>query len=716
MHFPQVSFHRGVLHVAVAVYVVAMSYLSWVRFVSLQAASFDLGTNIQAVFTAIQGNPTDMPNYVLSWGTLGPSFFAIHFVPIVYLESPILHLFPPALSLFVIQWTLLGLGSEVVYVLARQARLSAWLALGISGLYLLSPPILMGGIYDTHFEAAFPLAALLLYYGLSKSKWSYSCAGFALGALSQESFLLLVPFVAVQVLLDENGGLRAVARRIVASVRSVLVSPRSALIRPMGRWFGWRKGPASPGLLVGIWIAVPVVAFFLELWFLQLVAPHRQALITSNAGYGVSVSHFLLFPTTQFSYWVVTVGLLGFTPLIGLRKAWMAVPALVLSLFSSNIAFSVFAFQYTFLPVAGLFVAAVEGLSILQSRWGANVAETKTSDASGRGGRPAKSSRGQSDLRYRLKRRLGRIARPGPIVVICVAFAVVFSPLLPLTIIYVEPQIISTFVPPSNYQSVENLAKLVPRGASILASDFLFSQVAADSKAVPILKNYTDGRYVLDNYTPPHWQAQYVLIFPADFPSAEDLVPSFPHQFGLRATASISDGEALGTTLIEYALLYERNYTGPVADFAQREVQDFGATDFVTTTGQLVRSPYGQFAWGLYFPALPNATDVVLRGPSTCCVSIDEIPGNYTLTLFVQVDIGPNASSSHVFQVSANSPQGILASWTVNRTSVRNSSLMDINLTLNLTQPVTYFSISISSLEPGYALAFYELEVKPNPL
>lgn len=705
---------RIILHTALAVYIAAMSYLSWVRYVSLQAPSFDLGVNIQSVFTAISGTPVDMPNYVLSWGALGPSFFAIHFVPMVYIQSPLLHLAPPAISLFVIQWTLLGLAAEVLFLISRSMNLPDRLALGVALLYLLFPPVLMSGMYDTHFEAAFPLAALLCYYGLSMSKPRFVWAGFALGALSQESFLLLVPFAALQVLFDRNGGLMAMVRRAASRAMS-LRRPRGSRGRNVARGAIYRS-PGSEAwdqVRLALWFLIPILLFVTEVGILQWIAPHRQALVTSNAGYGLSLRNFALFPASQLDYWGIMVILLGCTPLIGFRRGWLALPGVVLSLFSSHPGFSEFSWQYTFVPVAGLFIASIDGFARLRWRFDTPLVSPHK-PATPRGLLP-NERRGPPERRLsrtRVRRWLRGRSPTNGVIAICLGLAIALSPMLPLTAVYVNPRAIDTFVPPPNYESVQHIVGLVPAGASVLASDFLFSQVAADPAAVPILWNLTASGYTLNNFTPPGWHPTYILIFPEDYPAARALISSFPLDFGLRAVASIPSSVVGGVTLQMYVLLYEAAYAGAIEDLADRASQMFTAPFFTSPFGQIVPSDTAPFATQLLIGAQPNSVAKVLEGPNLPYDSLDEVPGQYLVDVFLRIAPQANASDYRIASLSIVSGAHLWDYRVLNRTLLAGAAILDLQFMVNLTRPVTGLGISVDSLSAYYSLAFFGIQIR----
>lgn len=699
------------LHLGVVAYTAIMSYLSWVRFVSLKAPSFDFGVNIQTVYTAESGTPIDNPNYVLSWGVLGPNFFSIHFVPIVYIESPLLHIFSPAIALIVIQWLLLGLGAEVVYVIARSANLSHMMSLGIGAIYLVFPPTLMAGMYDTHFEAAFPLAALLLFYGLSRRKTLASLVGFGLGALSQESFLLIAPFVALQVLTDNEGGTVAMLRKLLATIRrSFQFEPSNGSVSSSYHLFDRLKANRFRILLIAA-VVGPVLLFFVELWVLQQFGPHRTNLVTSSSGWGLSIQYLTLNPYDKTVYWTVLFGLLGFLPLYGFRKGWAILPGLVLSLFSDHAAFSQFAWQYTFIPIGGLFIATVEGFRRLGSGSHEDtIVSAGVSDNEGRGYGSASTDEVRGGART--WRILKPQSRKGIVFLAVILVAgCVFSPSLPYTFVYDNPRPITAFTPPSNYQSVEKLAEIIPAGANVLASDYLFPQVASNPNAVPILKNYTNGAYLLDRFTPPGWSAQFVLILLGDYLVVGALVPDFPADFSLRGVASIAEGSQFGVMLNEYVLLYERNYSGPVDDYAQGTVQFFAAGYFTSPTGELLPSGIPDFTNAIFVQGSPSGTWLVLHGPSTCCTSLDEIPGQYLLNVYVTVGEPSNATSNLVFQISAYSGEGSWGLYNVTRSMIANGSVTDLEFDLSLPQPISFFSISINALKANYSLYFYGLKV-----
>ena len=699
---------------AIAVYVGAMTYLSWVRFLWLQAPTFDLGVELQTAYTALGGVPVDTPNYILSYGTFPTNFFGIHFVLINYLQSILLRLGNPVVVLFLFQWMALGLAADVVYIIAREAHLSPRISFAIGGIFLLFPPSLMSGMYDVHHLAIFPLATLLFYFGLDRRRWSWAMAGLFLGFLSQEAFMLLIPAVVVQVAINQEGGYLALWRIFVGALRRGLRGPLFRTIVSVARWF-WRKNPqGTPRLL---WVALIVGAlatFWLELHLMQTVGSLRQPLVTSGAGWGISLGAASTDFSYRFQYWFLMTGLLAFLPILGVRKGLLLTPGLVLTFFSTHLVFAQFAWQYSFISTAGLFIASIEGLVILQGRASPLHSET--------------DSPGGKRWAVRTRRLYFRRVRQGPgrvlrhplrllLAFLCIA-VVLFSPFMPFTQVYFNPRPVSEFSPPPNYASVLDVAALVPGSAPVLASDNLFSFVATNPNAYPILYSSVPAThaYTLIDFVPPGFSPDYLLLEQGDYVAAETLLSSFPQAYGLRAMASIpAEPQSSSFPGMNYILLYKHGYHGPVEDLAQHPAQEFEPSLFMTTTGgaSLVPDPAAAGGSALFVAPQSLGRYVAIWGPSTCCRALNEPPGAYQLHLSMVADYGSPSTGDPVLTVWAYDLTEHFGRWNVTQSMLPNGIETDLIFSITLSQPSTFFTVSFTGVPFGFGFYFLGLEIVP---
>ena len=487
------------LSIIVAFYTVAMTYFSYERYLFFHAQTFDLGIKIQTIYTAFSGYPIDNPNYVLSMGTFSRNYFAIHFSPIIYLISVFVHIFPPALFLFFIQWGSIGLSSIFIYLISIEYGISHKNSLIISSIFLLYPPLLMSGMYDMHLLSFFPLATLWLYYSLSHKKYGSAALALIFGFSIQESFLLLVPFISAQILYNNHGffGAFRFKKWEFIDVYSSIIAISSVLL------------------------------FILELNFMQTVEPQRATLITSTAGYGVSISYLLDYIYSKLFYWVFCLGVLLFIPLLGYRKSIMILPALVLGFLSVHPGFTELKFQYSLIFDGPIFLAFIEGLSTLK-----NVKRTSEST----------KYRSILNLKRAFRKYQTNLAKlsKGKLLLIVMIVVVILSPLSPLSFAepYSRPIHVFSYVP-NNKEFISEINQ-IPHNDTILASSLVFPYVATDSNAYPILDQIVNGTCTYVYNFSQMFFPKFILIIPSDYHIIKDIIPNFSSQYALLNTFNIS--------------------------------------------------------------------------------------------------------------------------------------------------------------------------------
>ncbi|MDE2046644.1 MAG: DUF2079 domain-containing protein [Thermoplasmata archaeon] len=487
-----------ILYVGALVYVAVLTYLSWVRFEDLSAGTFDLGVKVQGVSTALGGGPVDTPDWMLTDGALGPSLFGIHFSPLAYAIAPLAAVLPPALVLFVLEWSALAVAALLVHKVARDSRLGPGSSLAISALFLVFPPFLMSGLYDFHYVSLFPALGLLLYLLLREGRDRMALGVLFLGACAQEGFLILAAFLAVQLWVDHPPAWRDLP------------------------WpFRW-KGRARMALVVAVLASIGFVG---ELAFLRSVSPARSTILFTSIGPGFGPGAWSDFLGLKLAYWATVLALTGFLPVLGARRAVALAPPLVLFWFADNPGFSMFQWQYAFLLAPGLFLALVEGTAVLGRALRALGARFGPSRSGAERGMTPRRDGGTT----RLRRRMASAA-PGSVPLALIALlllSVVYSPALPYSSALTDPRQVTNYALPANSSALDALFASVPTTSSVLASDYLFAHVARGPHDYPIL--VYGG---LLGHLPPGFVPTYVLIFVQDAPWAHRLDPSFPSLYG----------------------------------------------------------------------------------------------------------------------------------------------------------------------------------------
>jgi uncharacterized membrane protein len=140
----------AILSAIYAIYAAAWSYISIMRFLSLNAFILDLGVNIQFAWDALLRS--SLPSFLQDFAHKG----------IVYLVAPVfLTGSYPAVLIF--QSAFIGLGAFPIYGIARRALGSDAASLAMAASYLIYFPLAGVNWYDFHYQALFPTLFLLGY-------------------------------------------------------------------------------------------------------------------------------------------------------------------------------------------------------------------------------------------------------------------------------------------------------------------------------------------------------------------------------------------------------------------------------------------------------------------------------------------------------------------------------------------------------------------------
>ena len=479
--------HRGIplaLILGVALYTAILTCLTWVQYENLGDPAFDMGVNMQMSSTILQtGLPLETANWAITNGRLSTNFFGIHFSPVKYLLAGAYWFYPSGITLLLLQALFVALGSFPTYKLCANVTKNQRLSLLLSVLYLLFPPTIMANLYDVHEEAIIPFALLSGYYFYTSKQYSKAALFFLFTGLIQESANALLFFTAVQLIVVNRQDLRA------------LITSRR-----------WNTGVT---LAIGVLIA-SVAAFLLENQLFLAINPSVGFIPTATTAYGISPLNLPNLLLQKLGYWLVLLGLAGFLPFASKKTSIMAIPWFTVSVFGNNPNFSSLYWQYNFLIVPAWFVGIIYGLNNLS---------------------PSK----------RIWAGFARMLKIAPtqrsmLTVLLVVF-LVFCPLYPSLAPYLQPgpHIVQSYFPPSNNTQLAQLYDLIPNGAPVLASDFLFAHVAKGINVYPIIlvHNSTSQRNYLATTLPNGFTPEYVIILPTDYNATVQLVPSFPQNYSL---------------------------------------------------------------------------------------------------------------------------------------------------------------------------------------
>ena len=154
-------------------YAVVWSYISLVRYYSLNATVFDLGISMQRMWIVFHTNWTvfSFVKYFLFSG------FVIIISPISFLNS--------YSFLLVLQTIILSVPAYYIYLIARQMELKNLHSFLISSSYLIYFPLAGMNFFDFHFQSFFILFFIVGYYGFIKGRYKLSLLFFLLSGFTR---------------------------------------------------------------------------------------------------------------------------------------------------------------------------------------------------------------------------------------------------------------------------------------------------------------------------------------------------------------------------------------------------------------------------------------------------------------------------------------------------------------------------------------------------
>lgn len=325
--------------------------LSQVRFEEFYAGNWDLGLNMQLLWTNTHGHVLfETADYEFA---LANSFLYVH--P-TYVAIPLSYVYlgaPSPTTLFVIQGIAVAASAIPIFFAARVRHVPDWAILLGLCLYLLSFPLISALLFDFHWEALVPVELLSTYYLWDRGRYWWALLPATFGLLTLEVFpVLLVGLVFY------------------------FAYPRFfALARDTGTIFHrlraeWSKSAQLVGLLLLAAVGYLAVHELLPL-ALPMVAGPAPAFPPRAPGvyyfgvywWGVSASSV----APRLLYWLLLFAAFGFLPLFFRQR--LLILSLPWFLYSALMVpypfYTQFGFQYSFLAVGPLGLATVESLNDL---------------------------------------------------------------------------------------------------------------------------------------------------------------------------------------------------------------------------------------------------------------------------------------------------------------------------------------------------------------
>ncbi len=674
----------AVLTGLIATATIVYSLASWVRFEGFFASNWDLGINMQLLWTNTHGHLLyEAGDYetsrVNSFLYVHPAYIAI---PISYLYQSV----PSAATLFVLQSAAVASAVIPLYLIGRQARVPSWLLYAGLGVYLASLPVLAAVLFDFHWEAFIPAEFLWTFYLWSRGRFWWAALPATLGILTLEVFPILLVGVVAYFAYSVVQSNEASLRKNLRTVRAALTGPALPLVGLLGL--------AAAGYLVPSFVAhhlLPSVTGLSP----SFPSPAHPNSYLGIYWWGVSLSTL----GARLLYWFLLFAAFGFLPLLYRRRLLiLSAPwAIYTVLMAPQFFFSTFGFQYSLIAVGPIAIGFIEGLGRLAQESDAALPRrlpapgwlllllpllvaSLTSSVAIITAQPEGQWIGFAcgvivlaaylTLRYaanhtkwireRLstlavgkgrRREIARAALIGSVIVL-VGSNIALSPLNPTNFIIPGQGGYSfTYSPSPSYQYMSALVERIPADAPVVASDNLFPFVADNPRAYSLLWYPATPPYLPFNAT---HLPEYALLSSSQWFAVPSFLNSVVFNQSVYGLVSMLYSSVFYPGSID---LFQLGFSGPT-DVVR--VSPFPATT-VLCGNDLALGPSGVVVpesgtrCGTVVESRPavdlsgnNAT--IWYGPYSTL-----LPGNYTVTISLEGALsGPGPSNAPILVMNAN--------------------------------------------------------------
>ncbi len=673
----------------VLVFVTLMVGLSTVRYWTFQTRGWDLGVYLQAYSVIARGGALPL---------------VPHFTPFAWLLAPLLLAFPAATTLFAVQAAALGGSGFVVYWLVRAStgREDAAFVMGAAYLFGVMPVSI--GWFDYHTEALLPLFFLAVLYARQRSHRTGFIVA-SLLALSVEEFsVLLLLAVGAAFLLSSwlsrkspeadrvrdraLGRLAVVLATLWALGAAAIVWAASRFSGSSNVLFAGTSGPGGFG------------------------APSLSALpyvLASEVGH--IAPDLLMDGSSKLLYLVLVFGAFGFLSFAG-DLAELLPAALWFAYALGGVSPARYTFGDQFVAYALPFVAASACSGVGRvTRYFERRVETEAA------ARPRRTSP--------FHHPRGRAARAGPVALWVVGMVAVSGLCYPLleSPLQGAPAVSFGFPEPTPHQQVlRDIIGLIPRDATVLTTNDLFSQIATDPNALlsPIspatIRGTTLRSYVAEEVS----VASYVLLdFTMDWTNSA-LVQYYGNWTDFHVVAA-GDGIRLlarGPATSPVRWFGGETYLFPPSDFTPGQARLDSTADgspllyqgTQRTTGFLWTGPYfpllapGQYELTAQFAVtLPEPTTAfelkVLDDPFSLGMQLTPIGGGYsTVSYAFSSDASNQSVLSDVFVNGSAGLHNLTETVTVAWTSI--GALEFVGLNPSIGQTIAFYGVTVVDESP----------------
>jgi len=660
------------LMVAIAAFFAVSFALSWLRAVEFQTSTWDQGVYQQALWMTSHGRPFyETPD--VETGGYG-SLLQVHSVFLFYLLVPLYAALPYQTTLFAVQSAVVAFAAVPLYFLGRDLSASPRLGLATGFVYLAFTPVLSSTLYDFHPETFLPveLFTVALLWERGRYRWGVLAATVAF--CTMELAPVLIFFVGL------FGLLMAESSRSAALGLPIDRGWPGRVMVWLREWFRRPRVRASLGLMAAsaaayvalLYLRVDILTSVLGTY--PLPAPATGYVIGATpASLQLSLGNLAVGITAKLTYWLLALALLAFIPLFAPRALVLAVPWFTFTLLSANLNYTTLGFQYGCIAASSLLIAFAYGLP--EARRFAIWARSRFFR---REGIPQLSAPGSRGVRSRQVALIAGLA-------VLLATNVALTPVDPVMDSHgLGSAYRLTYSPNPGDSQVDQLAGLVPRGATVIASDNLFPLVANDANAYSFA--YVNDPGLNLPFSPAHLPT-YVLVAEDSSPSVTPWIAEMLYNvsaYGLRGVVW-SSGPGV-------VLLFEVGYLGPPREFGTPPSASgayYGSSVVAPEAGVVTTASNAYYA--SVVESRPGAVGVVWNGPAVNLAS-----GSYLVELSLRATVLPGQST----------PGPSTPVVSVSGSAFGLSGVLDSNLTFGSLSDPGWHIVSYNVTLPGPSMEF----------
>lgn len=422
-------------------YSIYISYYTILNHHRLGTSGYDLGINVNWMYNALHGHPFQS---TVLFGADGGNFIGNHAIFAMFMWLPIYAIKPGAEVLLIFQASIVGFAAVTLYLFAS-TQLPRWSAMVVALLYLFFAPLHGPNFYDYHELLPAIFWHFLLYWAIAKERYRL--------------LFILVPIVY--------------AHREDVAV-GVAVLGLFLLLTNLR--------PKVGAILLGVSIAWFYLIKFIimpRLWSTWFASIYKELQAEGEGGYGTVVQTILINPSyflitllkeVKVNYFLHMFAPLAFLPARRPALLLLAIPGFFFTIMTTGYAPTIsISFQYTTHWVPYLFAATVLMLRVI---------------GQGEGG------------------AIRRRAVLGAMTMAMLSHSYVFGAILQHNTFvggFAKIEFSMTPEEEQRYQQIKMMDAMIPRNASVTATENECPHVAARMNVYTLKDGYVEADYMLIN-------------------------------------------------------------------------------------------------------------------------------------------------------------------------------------------------------------------------